>query len=292
MNAAKEERGHLGDPVIPDWANITLPDTWTDALNFKKPQDLFLFLKRVFTRRSGKVLLAKDTMGESLIPKYALQEFHNLPNGNYSRKIARGYCVGFDKVMLGEVVKSRRRIAETFKGMNSVLDVGCGGGHTAAEIKKNGVDDVWGLDPSPYLLKTSNQLHPSINFVQGIIESLDFPPCRFDGVSACFIFHEIPPKYIEQGLQQIHSVLKPNGLLYICEPSPIQLTLTYSQVFKQYGLKGLYFKWLASSVNEPYVDAWHKFSKNSKNLLVPGFELVSDVDSLPIRQILLRKVSL
>ena len=32
--------------------------------------------------------------GKDTIPAYVLQEFHNLPNGNYSNSLMRGYIAG------------------------------------------------------------------------------------------------------------------------------------------------------------------------------------------------------
>ena len=277
------------DPAVPDWCNIDLPNTWVDALDFKKPADLYFFLKRVFSRQSGKVKLMPEMMGESLVPKYALQEFHDLPNGNYSNNITRGYGVGFDKVMLGTVVEARQCIAENYKHLNSVLDIGCGAGHVANAVSLSGVKDVWAVDPSPYLLKIANGNYPNVNFIQGIQENLNFSEGRFDGIAYCFVLHEIPPKYIQQGLLEAYRVLIPGGLLYICEPSPKQRNLNYKSVLREYGIRGVYFKWLSHSVSEPYADAWHKFSQGSNWFTDAGFDLISDEDKLPLRHIILRK---
>ena len=60
-------------------------------------------------------------------------------------------------------------------------------------------------------------------------------------------------------------------------------------MFKQFGLKGLYFRFLAKRVFEPFVAAWHKkdYAKWAK---LHGFELIKDVTQMPVRYLVLRKI--
>ncbi len=74
--------------------------------------------------------------GKDLIPPYVLQEFHNLPNGNYSNKLAPGYIAGFDLWMLGTMHKARQNVVNRFKYNDAILDVGCGGGKLSGALKK------------------------------------------------------------------------------------------------------------------------------------------------------------
>src|SRR5690606_15768065 len=113
------------------------------------PRQLWRFLRCIVGERQ-RVQLPESMPGGDVLPKYLLQEFHNLPNGNYSKKVTRGYIVGFDRAMLGLMRGARIRIADMLNGCRSVLDVGSAGGRTAAAIKKAGVAEVWGIDPSPY----------------------------------------------------------------------------------------------------------------------------------------------
>ena len=201
-------------------------------------------LTHVFGKRQ-KVVIPRDLPGVEGIREYVLQEFHNLPNGNYSDVLTRGYITGFDASMLGQMRRVRDHIAERLASCHSVLDLGCASGKTAAAIHANGVTDVWGLDPSPYLLRHAARDYPHIRFAHGVMEKLPFPNQRFDGVSACFVFHEVPPLYIRQALGEISRVLKPDGILVIAEPSPIQLRHSFFSMLKEYGWKGGYFHLLA-----------------------------------------------
>lgn len=276
------------DPSVPDWPGMSLPDTWPDQLRFTNPVDLFHFFQGILSKRRYPTELADDVPGRALIPKYVLQEFHSLPNGNYSNRITRQYIVGFDRAMLGKMRLARAKIAEQLSGLNSILDVGCGGGAAAAACAVAGAKDVWGLDPSPYLLQYAASAHGHINFVQGVAEDIPFADQRFDGIAVCFLFHEMPPRYIEEALAEIDRVLKPGGLISICEPSPTQMKESLWHLAKRYGFYGLYFRTLASLAFEPFVASWH--SRNiEESFKAYGFELISDEDQLPVRHILARK---
>jgi ubiquinone/menaquinone biosynthesis C-methylase UbiE len=270
-----------------DWANLMLPETWPDQLDFRNPLSIARLLTYLFRKRQ-KVVIPKDLPGVEGIPEYVLQEFHNLPNGNYSDVLTRGYITGFDASMLGQMRRVRDRIAERLASCHSVLDLGCASGKTAAAIHTNGVSDVWGLDPSPYLLRHAARDYPHIRFVQGVMEKLPFPNQRFDGVSACFVFHEVPPFYIRQALGEISRVLKPGGILVIAEPSPIQLRHSFFAMLKQYGWKGGYFQLLARVVHEPFVEAWHKFAL-ADEIVQRALIMLEEDDGMPVKCWLLRR---
>src|ERR1051326_7942041 len=113
---------HHAGPVdpIPTSSDVLLPDAWPDALDLRRPRDLWRFLRKVVLRRLTKVELPLGLPLNVALPKYLLLEFHNLPNGNYSKKITHGYSRGFDIVMLGEMRRARRALAQTFAGCTAV----------------------------------------------------------------------------------------------------------------------------------------------------------------------------
>ncbi len=283
----------LMDPPCPDWASLTLPDTWPDRLNLRDPRDLWQLVRHALGMTRQPVQLPADMPGAARIPKYILQEFHNLPNGNYSRRFTRGYITGFNHVMLGEIEKSHAVIAQRLATdpvvrQGSVLDVGCGGGGLAGALQRAGITDVWGLDPSPYLLQHAASDWPDIRFVQGLAEASGFADARFNAITACFLLHEIPPRYIEQCLQEWARILKPGGLLAFCEPSPMQLHTTLRTLWQQHGWRGVYFHRLARFVYEPFLAAWH--CQNIPALLTEhGFEVLQHELGMPMRHVLARK---
>jgi ubiquinone/menaquinone biosynthesis C-methylase UbiE len=275
------------DPQVPDWINLNLPDTWPDEL-FASPLKGWRLIARTFGKRR-RVAVPHDMPGRDLLPKYILQEFHSLPNGNYSKRLTRGYITGFDRLMLGRMTPARTRIAQSLRECKAVLDVGCGGGRTAGMLKASGIDEVWGMDPSPYLLQHAARAFPNVSFVQGIAENTRFPAARFDGIAACFLLHEMPPAYIERALSEFHRILRPGGLLAICEPSAIQLQLSPWRLLRRDGLLGWYFWSLARLVHEPFVDAWHR--RNATEMLAAaGFEVLDDAQEMPVRHLLARRM--
>ncbi|MBC7984501.1 MAG: methyltransferase domain-containing protein [Candidatus Obscuribacterales bacterium] len=272
------------DPTVPDWPNVQLPDAWPDRLNFLRAGD-WLRLLRAIAGRPKRAEIPVELPGYEFLPKYLIQEFHGLPNGNFSKRITRGYISGFDRIMLGRMRRARQHIVAALQRCSSVLDVGCGGGQTAGLLEQAGATDVWGLDPSPYLLQHAARDYPQVRFVQGLAEDLHFADQRFDGVVACFVLHEMPPRVATQALREFHRVLKPGGRLTLCEPSATQLQLSYWELLRRYGLAGIYFRLLAQRVYEPFVAAWHK--QDAVALLkAAGFDVIADEHHLPVRHLL------
>lgn len=276
--------------MVPDWVLLELPDTWADQIDFRRPRDWLRFLRGILGSRRARVQVPAALPGRDRIPMYVLQEFHSLPNGNYSKKITRGYINGFDQAMLGTMATGRARLAEALRHCRSVLDVGCAGGRAASAVRRAGVPEVWGLDPSPYLLQHAAKDHPELRFVQGVAENTGFPDERFDGLAVCFLFHEVPPRYIHQALAEFNRILKADGLVAICEPSPEQVRQSNWRMFRNYGFRGLYFRWMAEFVFEPFMQSWHRMADDAEVFARHGFEVVSDEAAMPLRHILLRKV--
>jgi ubiquinone/menaquinone biosynthesis C-methylase UbiE len=120
------------------------------------------------------------------------------------------------------------------------------------------------------------------------MEKLPFPNQRFDGMSACFVFHEVPPYYIRRALEEISRVLKLGGLLVIAEPSPIQLRDSFFAMIKKYGWQGGYFQLLARFVHEPFVEAWHKFPL-ADEAAKRALQIVEEADGMPVKCWLLQR---
>lgn len=277
----------MRDPEVPDWANLPLPDSWADQLKLWRPWDLLKLLRRVMAKRQ-RVQLPAGMPGHELLPKYVLQEFHHLPNGNYSKQLTHGYITGFDRLMLGTMRAARVQLAERLRDCSSALDVGTAGGRTAAALKTQGVADVWGLDPSPYLLQHAARRFPEVNFVQGTAEQTPFADGRFEGVVACFVLHELPPKQVGVALHEFARITRPNGLLAICEPSAEQLDMRFWPLLRKHGWRGVYFNWLARLVHEPFVRAWHRLDLH-RALEDAGFHCISDEEHFPSRMVLARR---
>lgn len=265
---------------------MDLPDAWPDALKFSNP----LTWLRLF-RRSGqgeRVRLPEALVGSENIPAYVLLEFHGLPNGNYSNSITRGYARSFDHVMLGTLVRARQELARRIGPVDDALDIGCGAGAMARALTAAGVSRVAGLDPSPYLLRVAAESLPEVSFYQGVAEQMDFADASQDAVTACFVFHELPPARAREAFAEIYRVLRPGGCFAFIEPSRYQWQWSGARLFARYGWKGLYFRLLARRVWEPFVAAWHRVDL-PQALAEAGFELESDTESCPLRVVIARR---
>jgi len=275
------------EPTRVDWAKQPLPEAWPDGPERRGLLgNLRLLLDPLRKRR--KVELPSSLPGAERIPRYALLEFHNLPNGNYSSRITQGYIKGFDMAMLGEMGRVRRRMAETLRDCRSTLDIGCGGGRMAGLLQKEGRTDVWGIDPSPYLLKHAAERYPEVAFTQGIMEDIPFSDARFDGITITFVLHEVPPAYIREGLAEISRVLRPGGVLTVAEPSPLHFRATFLSAIRQFGWRGAYFWSLARTVHEPFIKAWHKFDLPTE-AAHHGLEMQEVDEGMPIKYWVFRK---
>jgi ubiquinone/menaquinone biosynthesis C-methylase UbiE len=277
-------------PVNPavDWANLPLPDAWPDQVQWRRPRHWQYLWRKLRGTVKERVRLPPDLPGRDQLPPYLLLEFHNIPNGNYSRHLTRGYSRGFDIAMLGTLAEGRRRIANELRGAERALDLGSGAGHLAGAMQGAGIRDVWGLEPSPYLLQIAAGTYPGVTWQQGIGEASGLPDAHFDAVGICFVLHEIPPHYTDKLLAELHRITRPGAKLVVLEPSALQWRNGAARMWKSHGWRGVYFRLLAQLVYEPYVEAWHGIDVNAL-WRQHGFTVVQDQTGCPYRYIVARR---
>jgi demethylmenaquinone methyltransferase/2-methoxy-6-polyprenyl-1,4-benzoquinol methylase len=102
-----------------------------------------------------------------------------------------------------------------------VLDVACGTGDFAIAAARRGVRHVTGVDISGNMLAVAREkararrLEGRLTFREGDAERLDFPEESFDAVTVAFGARNF--EHLEQGLAEIHRVLRPGGRVIILE---------------------------------------------------------------------------
>ncbi len=144
-------------------------------------------------------------------------------NGGWRYDLMGWFCDTF--LFRGQVRELRQRTATLARLQpgDAVLDVGCGTGTLAMEVKPRvgRAGRVAGIDPSPQQIARARakaaRRHVPIEFQIGVIEHLAFPDQTFDVVLSTLMMHHLPTSLKRQGLAEIARVLKPGGRLVIAD---------------------------------------------------------------------------
>lgn len=289
------------------WRDEPLPKAWPD-----RPKYLPRLARWVLTaplRRFERAELPPELALPQPVPDYAREAFHGLPNGYYSVDVVEGYDRGFELVMLGTVQRARQRMVHDMAQRTAhcvgpdatpspvaspprrALDVGCGSGRLANTLLRGGFDEVWGIDPSPYMLQRAVRRTPEARFTQGLIEHTRFPDDYFDAAGACFLFHELPATAAAGALDELRRILRPGGILCITDPCPDHL-LAPSRwgLLRAHGWRALYFHVLARIVYEPFLADWHSITDHGAWFRAHGFELLDQKVTIPFSHLVARKL--
>ena len=146
---------------------------------------------------------------------------HYVPALKY-RRLTRHY----DKVVswtTRESVFRQKLLNQANVGENDrVLDLACGTGTMALMIKSRHPGTVVaGLDGDPQILALARQktkrARLDIEFSQGLSFSMPYPSSEFDVVFSSLFFHHLKPDEKSRTMAEVHRVLKPGGMLHICD---------------------------------------------------------------------------
>ena len=132
-------------------------------------------------------------------------------------------AIGLDNIFR-KLIHNPQKILKPFikEGM-TILDIGCGPGFFSLEMAKmlNGAGKVIAADVQEGMLEKIRKKIKRTNFKQIIeLHKSDFEKIgiteKVDFVLAFWMFHEVTNQ--EKFLENLISILKPNGLIFIIEP--------------------------------------------------------------------------
>lgn len=115
----------------------------------------------------------------------------------------------------------RRHVAKLIEPGMNVLEVGCGPGSFAENLRGT---ELSCLDPSAEMLKVcrkrvdaAREKHSEsqVKYIEAIAEDIPVEDNTFDRVVCLFSFRDFKDK--KKGLEEIYRVLKPGGMLVICD---------------------------------------------------------------------------
>lgn len=92
-----------------------------------------------------------------------------------------------------------------------ILEIGSGAGVDAKEFIDRGYAYV-GTDISLGLINEAKKRNPNAEFIQQSVYELNFPESNFDGFWTVASLLHIPKSRIDEALQKIHYVARPNGV--------------------------------------------------------------------------------
>jgi SAM-dependent methyltransferase len=103
-----------------------------------------------------------------------------------------------------------------FRPGERVADLGCGSGVFTHLLHRQGCKSI-GLDLSPKLVEIGRHNYPDIQFVEGDVEHLPFPPASFDGVLLSGIVHHLPNP--ARCAAEVFRILRPGGRFVAFDPN-------------------------------------------------------------------------
>jgi len=142
---------------------------------------------------------------------------HDLDSGIFQGRY-RDFSQGrfTDEFIYGryQVFEEVDSILHTLPKNSLVLDLGCGTGHFANYILRQGFQ-VHAIDPSANMLRLARDNFPEIHFKEGIAQDLNFPDQFFDLVISIEVLRYLDEADVRKSYEEIFRVLKPGGKMLV-----------------------------------------------------------------------------
>lgn len=177
-------------------------------------------------------------------PDYYQRDFHAYDGGNLNPVAAVEAFAATEAVMAFHYpdktgAEANQFVRDTFSAHTRreadnrakiVVDMGCGIGVSTNFVAREFPSaTVYGIDLSPYYLDYAIR-KPPIVYIHRDMEDTRFFSNSVDLVTMSFVLHELPKDAAKRVLTECHRILKPGGILAVCDMSPdIQATDALSQ---------------------------------------------------------------
>jgi len=152
---------------------------------------------------------------------------------NYYDKISREHRIG-------EMQQQAKEITEYIKDGDIVLEIAPGAGYLSIELSKLGNYKITGMDISKSLVeickRNAIKAGVQINFQQGNVSNMPFQSNSFNIIVCVLAFKNF--KEPIKALEEMHRVLKPNGLALIMDLNRKASLKATKKVAESMGLKG------------------------------------------------------
>ena len=196
----------------------------------------------------GLVFLSPRLTEKAILKLYADEAYY------VSEVAGQGYDEYLD-VRPNWVRTFTRRLGEIgkYQQPGKALDIGCGPGFFLEAAQAKGYD-VYGLDPSDYIVKVAREKFGD-RIQHGVIETANYSANEFDLVVAFDTFEHIyrPLEWLES----IRHILKPGGLIAMTTPDPTSLLARISRRgWVSYKLPEHVFYWSPVTVRRALEKDW------------------------------------
>lgn len=116
----------------------------------------------------------------------------------------------------------RERMAELVpSSVRRVFDFGAGVGDLSAAIAKQRPEaQVTAIEASPFMQIVGKRLHPKLDnlrWLHAFADTLDEREASVDAITMSLVLHEVPDRIKRDLLSRAHRLLKPGGVLIVCD---------------------------------------------------------------------------
>lgn len=136
------------------------------------------------------------------------KETYNKKARKYEKTFDGKYTLSFNRYLCEYV---------PLKDQNRILDIACGNGRLLKMIAQKTNVEAFGIDISDEMVNVAREENRDMTFFVSEADKTPFEDSFFDAITVCCAFHHFVDP--EAFLEEAHRILKPQGRLYIADPT-------------------------------------------------------------------------